>query len=140
MKGPKVRRLTIKDPKPKPKIQNPEPRTQNPEPRTQNPEPKTQNPKPKHLQTMKLTDAWDELSGGPNEDPSTRIHVTINRYGTIGFNRKTYDLLGRPEALALWFNKTRGRIAVTATHRRNDKGFPVKPQATNFFRIQASPF
>lgn len=89
---------------------------------------------------MKLDDAWEEFTAGPNEDRASRMHVTINRHGSMFFNRRVFELLGRPEAVVLYYNRKREKIAVASTHRRNAKGFPLVPHGDTTWRIQANPF
>src|SRR5438552_574605 len=89
---------------------------------------------------MKLNEEWEEFTAGPNEVHGTRIHVTINRHGSIFFNRNTYNLLGRPEAVVLYYNRKQEKIAITSTHRRNTRGFPLVRHGDTTWRIQANPF
>src|SRR3954453_7542697 len=89
---------------------------------------------------MKITDEWEEFTGGPSQRKDTRIHVTLNRNNSLIINRNTYRLLGSPEAVIFHFSRKQQKILVTSTHRRNAKGFPVVPVGSGGCRIQVTPF
>jgi len=89
---------------------------------------------------MKLTDDWETFDAGPPERPENRIHVTLNRMGTFLLNRNAYRLLGSHEALMFHYNRNREMIAVSSTHRRNEKGFLVIPRRGINWCTQISNF
>jgi len=89
---------------------------------------------------MRSTDDWETFDGGPPERPENRLHVTLNRMGTFLLNRKAYQLIGSPEALMFHYNRKLEMIAVSGTHRRNQKGFRVIPRRGINWCTQISNF
>ena len=53
--------------------------------------------------------------GGPTVSYSERLHVTINRGGTIFLNRKAHALMGSPQAVYLYYNREKDMIVIEPT-------------------------
>lgn len=90
---------------------------------------------------MVLDREWEKFKGGPTQALEERVHVTINGKGHLYFNSNAYRLIGRPEAVHLYFNRQRDTIAVSpaASARLND-AFPVKEKTNGCRLVLASPF
>jgi hypothetical protein len=53
--------------------------------------------------------------GGPTEAYGERIHVTIDRRGSIFLNQKAHAMMGKPLAVHLYFNRSRDMIILEPT-------------------------
>lgn len=88
---------------------------------------------------MVLDRGWEKFTGGailPNRD---RIHITINKRGLIYFNANCHRMLGRPEAVHLFFNRSKDTIALRPASERLNDVFPVRERSGAYF-VHASPF
>jgi hypothetical protein len=74
---------------------------------------------------MALDRKWEKYRGGPAAVSKNSIRVTINHKGMIYMNAKTYTALGRPEAVALYYNREEDAIAVEPANPRSIENFPV---------------
>ena len=54
------------------------------------------------------------------------IYVTMNRKGEIVMNRVTYQKLGEPDGIALFFDKVNSCIGLQPTSRQLRNAFPVR--------------
>jgi hypothetical protein len=57
--------------------------------------------------------------------------VTIQRGGNFSFNKATYDLLAKPEAVELLYDREREIIGFRKTSLENPRAFPLRPQGKN---------
>ena len=81
----------------------------------------------------------EKFTDGPTPSPRERMHVTINKGGSIRLNENCYRRLGKPDAVYLYYSKEDQVIALEPVHSfRMPMAFPVKP-TTSGRRIQASP-
>ena len=70
---------------------------------------------------------FEKFRGGPAvklgqlADP----RVTINRRGLIYLNRKAYESLGSPKAVALYYSREDDSIAIEPAYARFAENFPV---------------
>lgn len=81
----------------------------------------------------------EKFMGGPTPSTGERIHVTINRAGTIRLNRNCYRLLGKPPAVYLYYSKEDSVIALEPVQTaRLATAFPVRT-TTSGWRVQAAP-
>jgi len=85
-------------------------------------------------------DTYEEFTGGPNFPSRDRVHITINKNGVIYMNASCYRMLGKPEAVKFFFDKTRDRIAIKPAHARLAGVFPVKQMANHSFLLNAASF
>jgi hypothetical protein len=88
---------------------------------------------------MALERDFEEYEGGPTIGPRVRIHVTLRQKGQIYFNTNTHRMLGRPEAVKLYYSRERDTIAIAPANPRQPKNFPVRPDV-NGYKIYAAPF
>lgn len=82
---------------------------------------------------------FQRFPGGPNEAASKRLHATITPERLIRINRNIHELLGKPDAVRLYYSEKRDSIGVEASNSRLNDAFPVKPSGKTF-RINAAPF
>ena len=69
---------------------------------------------------------WEEI---PREDgPSWAAgpHVTLNKRGHIAFNRRAHELIGKPEAVLLLFDRINNRIGIRAANPGLRNAYKVK--------------
>lgn len=88
---------------------------------------------------MTLDREWEKFNGGPNLPKQDHVHITLNKGGIIYINGNGYRMLGRPEAVQLFFNRSNDKIAIKPAHARLKDAFPVKEKAQHYL-IHASPF
>ena len=90
---------------------------------------------------MTLDREWEKFRGGPRQAAQDRIHITLNRKGEIYFNANAYRVMGRPEAVHLYFNRQKDAIAVSrAASLRLSDAFPVREKYPGSYLVCASPF
>lgn len=82
---------------------------------------------------------FEKFLGGANEALSKRLHITISPAKLILLNRNAYQLLGKPDAVCLYYSRERDMIAIEPTSPRFNEAFPVV-QTNKSWRINASPF
>jgi hypothetical protein len=88
---------------------------------------------------MGLGREWEKFKGGPVVASQNRMHVTLNPKGIIYMNNNAYRILGKPAAVALYYNRERDDIAIEPANPRFPENFPVRPKQSAWI-IQASPF
>jgi hypothetical protein len=66
---------------------------------------------------------WEEFPVGPNgfED---RLHVTMDKKGSIMIGAKAYEKLGRPEAAVLLFDKLKNVMGLLPINARAQNAYP----------------
>ena len=82
---------------------------------------------------------FERFRGGPNEAASKRVHITISPAKLILLNRNAYEMIGKPEAVYLYFSRERDSIGIEPTSPRFNQAFPVIPSGHGW-RINAAPF
>lgn len=55
---------------------------------------------------------FERFMDGPWKSTRNRIHITLNSKGAFHLNRKAFEHLGSPEAVALSFDKPTSTIGV----------------------------
>jgi hypothetical protein len=88
---------------------------------------------------MTLEREWEKFTGGPASGSSDSVRVTLNRRGLIYMNTKAYSAIGRPKAVALFYNREADAIAVQPAYPRFEQNFQVVKKQ-NGWAIHASPF
>ena len=88
---------------------------------------------------MTLDREWEKFTGGPNLPNRDRIHITINKTGLIYINGNGHRMLGRPEAVQLFFNRSEDKIAVKPAHSRLPDAFPLK-EKSGYYLVHSAPF
>lgn len=91
---------------------------------------------------MTLDRKWEKFRGGPANafGQSLEPRVTINFRGKIFLNRKMYELLGSPKAVALFYSREDDAIAVQPAYDRFAEHFPVSRLGSSGAGIHASTF
>ena len=90
---------------------------------------------------MSLERDFEEFEGGPNISSRHRLHVTIRPDGAIYMNMNTHRLMGKPQAVKLFYSRERDTIAVCPADPRQPKNFVLK-KADEYggYWIRSAPF
>ena len=88
---------------------------------------------------MAMDKEWERYHGGPTAPTETRMHAAISPQGQIFINKNLYRVIGRPEAVYIYFNRGRQQIALESASSRLPQAFPIK-EAQNGYRLQVAPF
>jgi hypothetical protein len=85
---------------------------------------------------------WTKFPGRPHgRFRRDGVRVTMDPRGVIYMNEKAWDVLGRPEAVEMMFDKTRRTIGLAPSDPDVPEAFPVKPKKGTRGRIvSASAF
>src|SRR5438552_9513727 len=86
-----------------------------------------------------MIEFWETFKGGPTRPAGERIHITLNHRGVITFNRNVFNLIGKPQAAVLLFNRAGSMIGVSPAHERIAEAFPVV-ERVGYWVINAAPF
>ena len=80
--------------------------------------------------------------GGPTEAYGERVHVTIDRRGSIFLNQKAHAMMGRPIAVYLYFNRPKDMIILEPTQAATStNAFLLKEDKLHSGRrVYANPF
>jgi hypothetical protein len=81
---------------------------------------------------MEIDKDWEKFSGGPFVPYSQRIHVSLSRKGKLHINKKTYELLGKPQRVLLYFNRKKDQIGVRPAHERLADAFPIRRNGSSY--------
>jgi hypothetical protein len=69
---------------------------------------------------------FEKFTGGPAGRPdSAKFRITINKRGTLYLSARAYEAIGRPKAVALYYNREDDCIAVEPAYPRFIQNFPV---------------
>ncbi len=84
---------------------------------------------------------YEKFHGGPAArlGQLAEPRVTINRRSLIYLNRKAYEALGSPKAVALYYSREDDSIAIESAYPRFAENFPVIPKQEGW-AIHASTF
>lgn len=90
---------------------------------------------------MTLDSEWERFRGGPRRPSNERIHITLNRKSELYLNANAYRVMGRPEAVHLYFNRKKESMALSpAASARLSDAFPVKEKVPGSYIVHLSPF
>jgi len=89
---------------------------------------------------MTLDGDWIRYDARPRERLFERVHVTINRKGQIHLSRNAYQLLGRPAAVTLYYEKTLGKIGIEKADARARGSIALVPKHFGAYAIYAMGF
>ncbi len=67
--------------------------------------------------------------------PWAGLYVTLTRYGEIRFGKRTYERMGEPKALQVYFDAANNRFGLKAAHLEARNAFPVRPKGTGGGRL-----
>lgn len=73
---------------------------------------------------MPLDKEWEKFNGGQNLPKQDHIHITMNKGGIIYINGNAYRMMGRPEAVHLFFNRK----------KKESRSSPPTPGSKMYFR------
>ena len=88
---------------------------------------------------MAMDKEWEKFHGGPTAPRETRLRAAISPQGAIEINKNLFRVIGKPDAVYIYFNRTRKQIALESTSPRFAEAFPVK-QCQNGYLLHAAPF
>lgn len=88
---------------------------------------------------MTMDREWEKFRRGPFGTGSDAVRVTLNNRGMIYLNAKAYQILGRPQAVAIYYNREADAIALEPAHARIAENFPVMKRQ-NGYSVHASTF
>lgn len=88
---------------------------------------------------MNFENGWEKFEGGPEVAKQNRLHVTINERCNIFLNSNAHRLLGRPAAVAIYYNREKDVIALEPADVRLPETFPVIERLSGWL-IRARPF
>src|SRR5688572_20788665 len=74
---------------------------------------------------------WEEFEIGPKE-PTTNLHVTLNKKGQLLIGARAFERLGNPEAAVLLFDKINHLIGIMPSHSRVANAYPLKRKAAGY--------
>ena len=83
---------------------------------------------------------FEKFQGRPTEALRNRVYVTLSPKRNIVLNRRAYELLGRPQAVRLYFSRDRSAIGLEPVSPRFNDAFPLMPNGSAGYRISAAPF
>lgn len=82
----------------------------------------------------------EKFRGGPNKPAQFRMRVTLSKVNVLSFNRNVWQRMGKPDAVYLYFSRTRDMIAVEPVRSLNmPDAFPVLTKSTGY-RVNAASF
>ena len=89
---------------------------------------------------MEMDRDFEKFLAGPTLAAAKRLNVTISRHNVLGLNNNVYRLMGKPEAVCLYYSRSRDVIGILPVSPRMNEAFPVKPHGRSSWRINAAPF
>jgi hypothetical protein len=91
---------------------------------------------------MQLDRQCEKFMGGPTEAYGERVHVTIDQKGSIFLNQKAHAMMGRPQAVYLYFNRPQDMIILepTAAATSTNAFLLKKDKQHTGRRVYANPF
>ena len=89
---------------------------------------------------MEMERDFEKFLAGPTPPATKRLHVTLNRNSVLSLNNNVYQKLGKPEAVCLYYSRTRDTIGILPVSPRMSEAFPVKPHLKTGWRISIAPF
>lgn len=88
---------------------------------------------------MSIDSEWEKFHGGPAQPPHKKMHATIGPKRKILINGNLYRAWGKPEAVYLFYNRSRDQIALQPTSPRVPAAFPIR-ENRKCYEIAASSF
>lgn len=82
---------------------------------------------------------WEKFRGGPAAPAGGMIRVTLNRKGLIYMNAKAYQMMGKPKAVAIYYNRKEDMMALEPGSPRQAENFHVTKKQ-NGWSIHAASF
>ena len=82
---------------------------------------------------------FEAYIGGPTIDPTVRLHVTLAPNGRLFINKRVYQMLGKPDAVRLYYAREDAQIGVEPAAASLPEAMPVF-QNKQGYRVNAAPF
>jgi hypothetical protein len=82
---------------------------------------------------------WEKFRGGPAGKSAEEVRVSIYGRGHLYLNAKAYQVLGRPKAVAIYYNREQDAIALEPANPRSVESFQITRQSTGWL-IRATSF
>jgi len=83
----------------------------------------------------------EKFMGGPTVPYRERVHVTIKSGGAIFLNQKAHKMMGRPQAVHLYFNRQKDMVILEPTAAlTSNNAFLLKDAGRSARLIYANPF
>ena len=89
---------------------------------------------------MTLERHFEKFTAGPALAKQKRIHVTLRPDGVIYLNQNIYRILGKPDAVALYYSREEDMIAIEPANARLPAHFPLMPKGKTGWEISAGNF
>ncbi|MBK8464391.1 MAG: hypothetical protein IPL32_01040 [Chloracidobacterium sp.] len=81
-----------------------------------------------------MVEQWEEFHAGP-KDVESDLHVTLNKHGVILLGARTFDRMGKPDAVVLFFDKMNSKIGLMPSHDRVENAHPLQSKGKHRHRI-----
>lgn len=75
---------------------------------------------------MSINADWEKFLGQPVAKSRASVHVAISKHGAITLNARAFELIGKPEAVELFFNRREQKIGVKGCSPRFFEAFPIR--------------
>ena len=82
---------------------------------------------------------FEKYRGGPTRDPNERLHVTLAPNGRLFINKRVHELIGKPNAVFLYFSRADDQIAIQPTRASSPEAMPLFDNKQGW-RVNAAPF
>jgi len=69
---------------------------------------------------------WTQSKRDPKAGRWAAIYATLNPKGVFHISRLTYEMLGEPEAIHIWFDELNNVIGLKPTRLVMDDAYPIK--------------
>ena len=69
---------------------------------------------------------WTQSKRDPKAGRWAAIYATLNPKGVFHISRLTFEMLGEPEAIHIWFDKLNNVIGLKPTRLAMDDAYPIK--------------
>ncbi len=89
---------------------------------------------------LKIGPEWEKFKGGQFRTGKKVPHVTLNEKGQFYISQSLYNLMGRPSAVALYYNRKKGLIAMQPFSVKRADSFPVVEKRNGAHWINAALF
>ncbi len=73
-----------------------------------------------------LDEDFEKFRGRPTAPLNERVHITLSARGVIYMNRNAHRVWGSPNAVLLYYSRSRRQIGLKPVDRRGHHAFPIK--------------
>lgn len=83
----------------------------------------------------------EKFRGGPTVAYAERVHVTLKPDGSIFLNQKAHKMMGKPQAVYLYYNRPKNMIILEPTQAAaSPESFMLRDAGHSARHVHASPF